>query len=276
MSSPAHQSNLAKDMRRRGRQERKKAVKERLRPFFRGEEEATLDRRSLQLLKRFIAFKEHQALKRNPFIYDFTPTERTSIKNGFSWLLQRMEPKAAPGKRFLAVLDEEKKCFKMSRTELEKWLSANDITSPQQHKALFGLTGLLFKTIDGVKRPISEKKPAAENGILMYNAVRFPGKMLFGNNSPPAILSSYAVHELAHERYGLGEPLCYAIHNYYLWENRLLAEKEIDAELMERRRYPEGRAEGLGILKSAIIQSNPQQAFWVKIHLLSRRPKYRL
>ncbi|MCX6803024.1 MAG: hypothetical protein NTY48_00460 [Candidatus Diapherotrites archaeon] len=200
---------LAESGKRARRLERKRAVRLRLRPFLKGKE-VIVEKHSLKLLKRFIAFKEHQALKRNPFIYEFAPSERASIQSGFLWLLRGMEPKEKSARRFSEVLAEEKKCFKMNRAELLKWLRSNDITSPKQHKIFFGLVGLLINTISGPKKTILGDER------VVFDAVRFPGKILFGNITSHADLGAYAVHELAHERYQFGETLCYALQNFFL------------------------------------------------------------
>jgi len=253
------------EMKARARQERNKASKARLKPFLKGEK-VILNKHALKLLARFIAFKEHQALKRNKSLYDFTQGERASIKIGFSWLLQNLEPHRTPAQRYAALLAEEKKCHKISRTELQKWLEKNDVTSPKQHESFFGMAGMLINTIDGAEKPIIGK----EN--LVYNAVQFPGKILFGNPATLTRLSGTATHELGHERYGFGETICYAIQNFYLMENGHLTEKQMEIELNEKRNFAQGYLDGIKIVKEALTYPDPKKAFWAFIKTIPRKP----
>ncbi|HLC79950.1 MAG TPA: hypothetical protein VJG83_06050 [archaeon] len=260
------------------------AVKTNVKPFMKGHD-ANIGPPEIQILRRFIALKDLQAKRKNPLAHNFNVQETTAIKTGFAWLIRGMKPTLSEGQ----ITHFANSAFTSSRkikpadvyemlTTLEHSpaiLEHKDI-GVKEKRELFGRMAMYLDAIDHSN---TEKKIDGE--MKRFLGLAFMDKILFsGSAEPKTTLSSIAVHELGHKKYGFDEPLCYALQTFYRLSEKEIRESDIDLDIYESEDTCEGYLEGLAIVKESLNQARSEgrkigEVFFEKVHDLGNEKKYR-
>ncbi|MCX6803500.1 MAG: hypothetical protein NTY48_02930 [Candidatus Diapherotrites archaeon] len=143
----------------------------------------------------------------------------------------------------------------------------------EKNKAdLFGKTRMVLDDLN------FEDLNPPKGTLLRYTGLAGRDKILLSKRADMQELGAAAAHELGHKRYGLEEPLGYALSYAYQYANGILERKEL-IELLGEEQSMQNKdhnsIKGLEIVIDASRYGNRwNDYFWKRVRSLARKPVF--